>query len=177
MEVFEFWSVQEKIVFEFTEQKQIINKRYCRDGIPDSYRSWWTKQQTRPRTVRGLLLLGHEGHGAVLVFFSPKVSYVHGRKPEVLQRSFVLFFPSNKISLQISCCPFRKKTLETPLELCTGGQLKFLESRFRICLGAVHSQNSHSTLSTQLNSTLFHSILPLVIHSIWKSSTPQISEA
>ena len=109
--------------------------------------------------MRGLLLLGHEGHGAVLVFFSPKVSYVHGRKPEVLQRSFVLFFPSNKTSLQISCCPFRKKTLETPLELCTGGQLKFLESQFRGCLGAVHSQNSHSTLSTLFYSIPLHSTI------------------
>ena len=41
-------------------------------------------------------------------------------------------------------------------------------------MGALHSQNSRSTLPTPLHQ--LHSTPPFIVHSVWESSTPQIPE-
>ena len=49
-----------------------------------------------------------------------------------------------------------------------------MPQKLRACLGALHSQNSRSTLPTPLHQ--LHSTPPFIVHSVWESSTPQIPE-
>ena len=85
---------------------------------------------------------GAWGCSRLLAFFTPNVS-VHGRELKVLQSKRTVpccFSPRIKLPFKsLAALSGKKKDLETPLELCTGGQLKFLETQFRTCLGAVHS--------------------------------------